>query len=223
MHVASRMRVSAPWPAIAKSKAEERVEGMFTTLTSSMKSLGSERKATLAVIAFSVAVGSVASVAKADVPNLFASGETLTAVALNANFEHLDGRLTAAELLLSEGVPLALQANNAATADGAGAGEFTVPGALTVAGNASVGGTLAIGLSRSTNCNSAATFTDCTCPAGHLAISGGAYAGGSRVLDESQNSDANGVGPVWRLGCKDASGTRVVCSAAHAICARLGP
>jgi len=180
-----------------------------------------------ALVVTTVAVVATGSIASADVPNLFESGETLTALALNENFDHLHDRLADVELSLAEGVPLAIQANTASVAAAAAGGEFAVPGTLAVAGDASVGGslavagTLSIGLTKSTNCN-VATYTDCTCPAGHVAISGGAYAGSGRALDESLNTDASGVGPVWRLGCRDATFTRVACQSAHAICARLG-
>lgn len=147
----------------------------------------------------------------------FAGGTVIKSSELNANFTELDGRITAAEDTLMNGV------DHAKTADDAAPGTFNVPGTLQVVGNATVGGVISVGLNKSIACTfvSAAGYSDCTCGPNELAIGGGAYSTGG-YLEESQNAAVGAIGPTWRLACKNSAGTRIQCTSPSAICARLG-
>jgi hypothetical protein len=116
-------------------------------------------------------------------------------------------------------VPYAIEADRAAAASG----PFAVPANLTVAGNASVAGTLSVGfhvVSDAASCvfNSGNIVTDCTCGPNEVAVGGGAFGGGTTMLQESRNFSPR----VWRVACADGpTGTRTQCGEPQVICARL--
>lgn len=183
-----------------------------------------KRIALRAALLVTILVG-LGAIAYASVPVVFAPHSPLNAADLNADFGNMDSRIGAIE---DGGTAYAVEAKHAGSADtatGGGPGPFAVPGNLTVGGNATVAGTLSIGLSTSTNCTFDAGFTDCTCGANEVAISGGGFGGaGGAYLDESRNpAVAPGVGNVWRVGCRDSTGTRTKCADTRALCARLAP
>ena len=186
------------------------------------------KRAALRVAIPAAALVGFGAIAYASVPVVFTAHSPLTATDLNADFNSIDSRMGAIE---DGGVPYAAQAGHASSADnatsaaGAAPGTFAVPNNLTVGGNVAVSGTLSIGLHASTTCthDAGVGVTDCACAAGEIAIGGGAYGGGA-YLDESRNPAAYpAVGNIWRIGCRNAAGTRVDCVAANAICARLAP
>jgi hypothetical protein len=73
------------------------------------------------------------------------------------------------------------------------------------------------------NSNVAGVATDCTCAAGEVAISGGAYSGGGNMLNASQAGPSYGASAqTWRVSCVNPSGTRVTCVAPFAVCAASG-
>ena len=138
--------------------------------------------------------------------------ETLTAAKLNANFNDLHERLDTAEQTLVDGVPLAVEA------EGAAPGTFNVPGTL------GLGLTVASGPACVYNGGAGSMFTDCSCPAGSIAISAGVYSVAGWI-DESANVGAGtgALNNVWRMACKNSSGTRIQCTTARAYCARVAP
>jgi hypothetical protein len=168
------------------------------------------------------------AIAYASVPLVFTAHSPLTAADLNADFNSIDSRVGVLE---DGGAPYAAQAGHAAGADtattaaGAAPGTFAVPNDVTVGGNVTVSGTLSVGLHASTSCthDAGVGISDCACAAGEIAIGGGGYGGGA-YLDESRNpAPYPALGNIWRIGCRNAAGTRVQCVDANAICARLAP
>ncbi len=105
-------------------------------------------------------------------------------------------------------VPYALEATHATAADNATT--FRVSKDLTVQGK------LLLGWRVSTSCtwNATSLYTDCSCNAGEVAVSGGGYCADG-TLDESRAVlNGSSLPSVWRLGCKNSSGTRVPVSLA---------
>ena len=63
-------------------------------------------------------------------------------------------------------------------------------------------------------------LTDCTCPTGYMAISGGGYTGGQRWLRESRPIEGTSL-RAWRLACSDQAGSPVNCGGGGFICTRI--
>lgn len=155
-----------------------------------------------------VAALALTTTVSADVVHTFEAGSLLTADELNENFADVDARIVAIEDALAAGVPLAQEAEAAAP------GNFDVPGTLRLGVTIAAGG--------SCSYESAAGYTDCTCPAGMLAFSGGAYTS-TGYIDENRNvGDINGtLTGGWRMACKNGAGVRIQCQGARAYCARI--
>jgi hypothetical protein len=113
------------------------------------------------------------------------NGQTLNASELNANFSHLDARITS---VMNAPRPPA----TAADAEALPARLFHIVqgDACTVAGP-----------------SESAYYADCTCAADEVAISGGGYCGPNNALIENANIAVNGVrlNPIWRIQCANAN------------------
>jgi hypothetical protein len=76
-----------------------------------------------------------------------------------------------------------------------------------------------------TNCvASPGTAMDCSCAAGEVAISGGAYSGATgNMINASQAGPSyGGSAQTWRVSCVNSSGARVGCVQAFVVCATSG-
>ena len=94
--------------------------------------------------------------------------------------------------------------------------------ALDVQGDTRITGTLRVGavFIAKPDCKVEASnaFTDCTCPAGTIALAGGAAGNFGEFLRESRPLSATS----WRVACTDASGKAIPCGSLALTCARLG-
>jgi hypothetical protein len=158
-------------------------------------------------------VAAASAIAYAAVPVTFVAGNPLHAADLNSDFSNLDGRTSAlettsaqvvSEILALQAQVAALQAAPAPTA--LPAGSIQVEAAICAPNTAS--------------------GTDCTCPTGEVAISGGAFAGvgtaGTNWINESRNLGPGGGASsnVWRITCVSSSSTaRTPCEDPFAVCA----
>jgi hypothetical protein len=159
----------------------------------------------------------------------FVRGDVLTASDLNGNFSDLDGRVVALESASPGSATASLAARVAQLESRVTELQSGALSSLTVAGDASIGGKLSIGVHIVTACtqNATAFHYDCACPTGEIAISGGAFSGGTNgtALNESRSGATltGGTLSTWRLSCLGTDGNRSSCTTPFAICARLAP
>jgi hypothetical protein len=147
------------------------------------------------------------AIGHAAVPNVFSSGQTLSAAILNQNFDDVDKRVARLETT----VPNATHAVTADTASAIAPGP--IAGSLTVYAIGGVGGACQ-------PLSAGSSTVDCTCPAGTFVVSGGGDAGymSGHFIRESRAVDTS----TWRVSC--ASGTSdALCASYTLVCSRIGP
>lgn len=139
----------------------------------------------------------------------WSAGETLTAADLNTNFNGLAAQMVDI------------------TSDQTIGGKKAFTGQMDI-GFESLNFTINVATLPAGCALGSSTYVDCKCPAGKIAIAGGGYTTGAAFLQESRqiNDGTCATGATdtcWRTTCVDTAGTRVKCTVANVVCARIKP